>query len=84
MPYEGELEGDPSRSEGVLPVQIDGEAYEVSAVMPRGFRFPSTAQLWTPVVLGDEVVVELEIDPVDRTVLVDAGVTLGGFTISRK
>jgi hypothetical protein len=25
VPYEGELEGDPSRSEGVLPVQIDGE-----------------------------------------------------------
>lgn len=25
VPYEGELEGDPSRSEGLLPVELDGE-----------------------------------------------------------
>ena len=34
-------------------IQVDGEAYEVSAVMPEGFRFPSSAQLWTPLVFSE-------------------------------
>ena len=34
-------------------IQVDGEGYEVVAVMPSGFQFPSTAQMWTPLVLSE-------------------------------
>ena len=34
-------------------IQVDGEGYEVVAVMPPGFQFPSTAQMWTPLVLSE-------------------------------
>lgn len=33
-------------------IQVDGAPYEVVAVMPEGFRFPSAAELWTPVVFS--------------------------------
>jgi predicted permease len=33
-------------------IQIDGRPVEVVAVMPEGFQFPSTAQLWTPLVFS--------------------------------
>ena len=34
-------------------VEVDGEGYEVAAVMPPGFRFPSTAEMWVPLVFSD-------------------------------
>ena len=34
-------------------VQIEGAPYEVVAVMPPGFQFPSTAQMWTPLVFSE-------------------------------
>ncbi|MEQ9569241.1 MAG: ABC transporter permease, partial [Longimicrobiales bacterium] len=33
-------------------IRIGGEAFEVAAVMPEGFQFPSQAQLWTPLVFS--------------------------------
>lgn len=32
-------------------IRVNGESYVVAAVMPEGFQFPSTAQLWTPLVI---------------------------------
>ncbi len=32
-------------------IRVNGESFLVSAVMPQGFQFPSTAQLWTPLVI---------------------------------
>jgi len=34
-------------------IEVDGESFEVSAVMPAGFHFPSTAEMWTPVVFSE-------------------------------
>lgn len=34
-------------------VEVDGEGYEVVAVMPPGFHFPNTAQLWAPLVISE-------------------------------
>lgn len=34
-------------------IQVNGEPFEVSAVMPEDFRFPSAADLWTPIVFSD-------------------------------
>ena len=40
------------------PLTLDGRSYVVSAVMPRGFRFPpfwaTGAELWVPLVFGPE------------------------------
>ena len=35
-------------------IDVGGEPYEVVAVMPRGFQFPSTAQMWTPLVFSED------------------------------
>ena len=35
-------------------VQLDGAPAQVVGVMPEGFRFPGTAQLWTPLVFAQE------------------------------
>ncbi len=35
-------------------IRVNGEAHLVAAVMPQGFHFPSTAQLWTPLVFQQE------------------------------
>jgi putative ABC transport system permease protein len=35
-------------------IQVDGAGYTVVAVMPPGFQFPSTAQMWTPVVFSED------------------------------
>ncbi len=37
-----------------LTIQVDGEGYTVVAVMPPGFHFPSTAQMWTPIVFSED------------------------------
>ncbi len=34
-------------------IQVDRAASEVVAVMPRGFQFPSTAEMWMPLVFSD-------------------------------
>jgi len=34
-------------------MEVGGEMYEVIGVMPEGFAFPSTAQMWTPLVISD-------------------------------
>jgi putative ABC transport system permease protein len=41
------LGGDP----GLIgkPVRLNGEPYTVVGIMPAGFQFPATAELWTPV-----------------------------------
>ena len=41
------LGGDPSLIG--KPVTLNGEPYTVVGIMPAGFRFPATAELWTPV-----------------------------------
>lgn len=35
-------------------IDLNGELFEVIGVMPDGFAFPSSAQLWTPLVISDQ------------------------------
>ncbi len=34
-------------------IEVDGDSYEVVAVMPAGFQFPSAAQMWAPIVFSE-------------------------------
>lgn len=34
-------------------IEVNGESFEVVAVMPRSFRFPSAAELWVPIVFAE-------------------------------
>jgi predicted permease len=35
-------------------ITLNGNAYKIIGVMPRGFDFPANAELWTPMVITDE------------------------------
>ncbi len=34
-------------------IDVDGDSYQVVAVMPEGFHFPSAARMWAPIVFSD-------------------------------
>ena len=40
-------------------IELDGEPYQVAAVMPPEFRFPTNAELWVPLVIREEQLQDL-------------------------
>jgi len=55
-------------------LSLNGESYSVVGVMPRGFRYPATAELWTPV--GIDPASQEKANYLEITARLKAGVTM--------